>query len=112
MLVNGELAFEVFGSEGVGFHHFCRRSLEHDFAAFASCAGTDVYDVVGCQHHVLVVFYYDDGVANVAQVLERVYQSFVVALMQSDAGLVEDVEHVDQLRTYLSGESYSLALAA
>ena len=32
--------------------------------------------------------------------------------MKTDARLVEDVKHVDELRTYLRGESYALALAA
>ena len=54
----------------------------------------------------------NDGVAQVAQLLERANQTVVVALMQSDAGLVEDVEHVDQLRANLRGQSDALALAA
>ena len=54
----------------------------------------------------------DDGVALVAQLLERVDESLIVALMQSDAGLVEDVEHVDELRANLCSQTDALALTA
>ena len=52
----------------------------------------------------------DNGVAQVAQLFERLDEAFVVTLMQADAGLVEDIEHVDQLGTYLCGQAYALAL--
>ena len=32
--------------------------------------------------------------------------------MQADAGLVEDVEHLDELRPYLRRQTYALALTA
>ena len=50
-----------------------------------------------------VVFYDNDRVADVAQLFQRMNEALVVALMQADAGLVEDVEYVDELRTYLRG---------
>ena len=56
---------------------------------------------------------YDDyGVARVAQLFERMNKTSVVALVQSYRGLVEDVEHVDELRPNLRGQAYALALAA
>ena len=65
--------------------------MEYDLAALATGAGTDVDDIVGVEHYVLVMLHHDDGVRCVAQALERAYQAVVVALMKSDAGLVEDV---------------------
>ena len=88
---------KALGCQGVCLEHFLWCSLEHHFAAFASCARTDIYDVVGIEHHVTVVFYYDDGIAEVAQLLERRYELVVVALVKSYAGLVKDVEDVDKL---------------
>ena len=58
------------------------------------------------------MLYDDDGVAQVAQLFERGDEPFVVALVQADGWLVEDVEHVDELRSDLCGQSYALALAA
>ena len=54
----------------------------------------------------------DDGVAQVAQFLERSDEPLVVALVETDAGFVEDVEHIDQLRAYLRGQSDALALTS
>ena len=38
----------------------------------------------------------DDGVIHVAQFLKTVDESFVVALVQTDGGLVKDVKDVHQ----------------
>ena len=43
---------------------------------------------------------------------QRLNQPLVVALMQADGGLVENVEHAAQPRADLRGEANALALAA
>ena len=86
--------------------------MEYDFTAFPACLGTDIYDIVGVEHHVTVVLHHDNSVAQVAQFLERTYQSFVVALVQSYTGFIKDIEHIDQLRTDLCSQSDALAFAA
>ena len=58
------------------------------------------------------MFDHQHRVAGVAQLLEAVNQPLVVALVESDARLVEDVEDVDQLRADLRGQADALALAA
>ena len=67
-----------------------------DLAAAHAGAGAEIDDVVGGPHGVLVVLDDDDGVAHVAQPFQAVQQAFVVARMQADARLVEDVQHADQ----------------
>ena len=54
----------------------------------------------------------DDRVAEVAQVLQRLEQAGVVALVQADRRLVEHVEHAGQAGADLRGEADALALAA
>ena len=71
-----------------------------------------VDEPVGAAHHLLVVLDDDHGVAEVAQPLERADQLVVVALMQADRRLVEDVEHADELRADLRREPQALRLAA
>ena len=75
-------------------------------------AGAHVDEVVGGAHHLLVVLDDEDGVAEVAQVLERPDQAVVVALVEADRGLVEDVEDADELRADLGREPEPLRLAA
>ena len=92
--------------------HFLRSALEYHLATFAASTRAYVDYVVGSKHHVLVVLHDDDRVAKVAQLAQRAYQSLVVALMKSYRRLVENVEHVNQLRAYLCCQTYALALAA
>ena len=63
-------------------------------------------------HHLLVVLDDDHGVAEVAQPLERRDQPVVVALVEPDRRLVEDVEDADELRADLGREPQPLRLAA
>ena len=68
--------------------------------------------MVGRAHRALVVLDHDHRVAEVAQPLERGDQPLVVALVQADRGLVEDVEHAHQARADLRGQPDALGLAA
>src|SRR6185312_1706925 len=54
----------------------------------------------------------EDGVAEIAQLLQRIQEARVVALVQADRRLVEDVEHADQRRSDLRGQADALRLAA
>ena len=103
---------DVAGGQGVGFQHSGRGALEHDLAAFSSGLRPDIDDIVGLDHHVAVVFNDNNRVACVAQFFQRRNQALVVALMQADARLVEDIEDVDQLGADLRCKAYTLAFAA
>ena len=81
-------------------------------AAVLAGARPHVDEPVGAAHHLLVVLDDDHGVAEVAQALERADQLVVVALVQADRRLVEDVEHADELRADLRREPQALRLAA
>ena len=58
------------------------------------------------------MLHHNYGIAEVAQRLQRVDEAAVIALMQSDAGLVQNVEHVHELASYLRGKTYALAFSA
>ena len=76
-----------FGDDGV------HRPGRHDVAAMFARAWAEVHDVVGGAHDRLVVFDYQHGVADVAQILQRAYQPVVVRRMQPDGRLVAHVQH-------------------
>ena len=75
-------------------------------------ARAEVDEVVGGAHRLLVVLDDDHRVAEVAQPLERRDQLRVVALVQADRGLVEDVEHADERGADLRRQADPLGLAA
>ena len=63
-------------------------------------------------HGLLIVLHDDQGVAEVPQLLERPEELGVVALVEADARLVEDIQHPHQTRSDLGRETDALALAA
>ena len=54
----------------------------------------------------------DDRILGVAEFLEGVDEAAIVALMEADAWLVEDVEDVDEFGSELGCEAYALAFSA
>ena len=86
--------------------------MKHNLATLTASFWSDVYDPVGCSHHVFVVFYDDNGVPDIAKFLQGVYQSLVVSLMQADGRLVKNIEHVHKLASYLGREANALALTS
>ena len=84
------------------------RALGHDAPPLHARAGTEIDDAVGETHGVLVVLNDDEGVAPRLEFAERIEQPRVVAGMEANGRLVEDVEHALQLRTELRGEPDAL----
>ena len=75
-------------------------------------ARAQIQDVVGGADRLLVVLDHQHGVAEIAQPAQRVEQAAVVALVQADRRLVEDVEHADQARADLGRQANALAFPA
>ena len=99
--------------------HRCRlgldvgdRPLGHHPAAVLARARAHVDDVIRAADHLLVVLDHQHRVALVAQALQGADQLAVVALVQPDGGLVEDVEHAHEARPDLGGQPDPLGLAA
>ena len=67
-----------------------------DLTAQLAGSGPDVNDPVGRADGVLVMLDDDERVAQVPQPLEGLDESGVVALVQTDTGLVQDVEDAHQ----------------
>ena len=54
----------------------------------------------------------DHRIADVAQSRQRLEQTMIVPLVESDRRLVEDVQHADETRTDLRRQADSLSLSA
>ena len=74
-------------------------------------AGAHVDEPVRGAHHLLVVLDHEHGVAEIAQPFERADQPPVVALVEPDRRLVEDVEDAHELGADLRREPQPLRLA-
>src|SRR5271157_1085783 len=107
------LARDVLPGERAGLGlDLLRRAAGDDFAAVAACAGAEVNYIVRAANRVLVVLDYQHRVAQIAQRFQRLQQPAVVAMMQADRRLIEDVQHPAQLRSNLRGQADALAFAA
>ena len=62
-------------------------------AAMLACAGTDVDNLVRRIHRFFIVFHDQQGIAQITQMLERFQKLAIIALVQTNAGLVQDIEH-------------------
>src|SRR5690606_5911554 len=89
-----------------------RRALRDDLAAVRARARAEIDDVIGREDRLAVVLDDHHRVAEVAQVEQRAEQALVVALMQADRRLVEDVHDADEPRADLAGEPDALGFAA
>ena len=84
----------------------------HDFAAVLAGAGPHIHDPVGFAHGVFVMLNHDKRIAHIAQLSQGFDEAAVIALVQTDGGLVEHVEHADQAGTNLGCEADALRLTA
>ena len=96
---------------GIG-HHLVGRAHRHQVPAQLARARPEVHDEIGGADRLLVVLDDEHRVAEVAQALERVEEAAIVALVQPDRRLVQDIEHADQARSDLGGQADALPLAA
>ena len=88
------------------------RAVRDDLAAVLPRPGADVDDPVGGPDGLLVVLDDEHGVAEVAQARQRRDELRVVALVEADRRLVEDVQDTHQRRADLGRQADPLRLAA
>ena len=62
-----------------------------DASTLLAGAETDVHDVIGDADHLLIVFNDEDGVSLLPQLLQDIDQPLVVARVQTDRRLVQNV---------------------
>jgi len=72
------------------------RPADDNAATVFTRTGTDVDDPIRRADRVLVMLDDDEGVAQVAQPHQRLDEPVVVPLMQTNAGLIQDIENAHQ----------------
>ena len=107
------LAGEILAGQAVGIgHDLLRRTGGDHLAAVDAGTGTDVDEVIGGAHGVLVVLHHQQCVAQVPEIPERREQLVVVPLVEADGGLVQDIEDPHETGADLGSQTDPLALAA
>ena len=93
-------------------HDLLGWSVRHDFATLQSRSRAKVAQPVGLAKGVFIVLHDEKGVAQIAQFSQRLQQTVVVPLVQSDGGFVEHVHHPGQPAPDLRCKTNALALAS
>ncbi len=83
-----------------------------DGSAQHACGGSEVDHVVGAADRFLVVFDHHNGIPDIAHADQGVQEPSVVALVQTNRGFVEDVDHAGEFRAHLAGQANALGLAS
>ena len=100
---------------GNGCRHllnFFHRTLGYHFTAMLACSRTDVDNLVGSIHRFLVMLYNNQRIAQITQMLECFQQLTVIALMQTDARFIQNIQHACQAAAYLRCQTDALRFAA
>jgi len=115
LLGNLDLLFarEVRARYGIGgLRDPLHRAAVDDCPAVLAGARPDVNQPVAGSNRVFVVFHDEHGVAEIAQEMQRLDQTMVVALMKTDRRLVEHVQGAHEARADLAGQADALCLAS
>ena len=110
---DGFLTGKITTGDRIGVLGDLFRSAGGDQAAavFAS-AGTDVNQIIRGAHGVFVVFHYENGIFEVAEMLQGGDELIVVALMETDARLIQNIEDALEAGADLGGEADALSFPA
>ena len=73
-----------------------RTAFIYHFSAVSSGGWTDLDDVVGGGNDIFVMLHHHDGVTQVAQLPQHMYQPLCIARMQADGWLVQHIERAYQ----------------
>src|SRR4051812_40630880 len=81
-----------------------QRPLDDDLATVQTGPGPEIDDVIGAPHRFFVVLDNHERVSFLPQRRERFEQTQVIAWMEPDGGLVENVKNPSQIRAKLGCE--------
>ncbi len=104
---------EIFSGQALGrAHDVFGRAFGDDVPAMDARARPHVDHMIGDADRFLIVLHHQHGVAEIAKTFQRFQELLVVALMQADGRLVQNIQHARQPRTDLRGKPDALAFAA
>ncbi|OPY59890.1 MAG: hypothetical protein A4E57_04636 [Syntrophorhabdaceae bacterium PtaU1.Bin034] len=79
-------------------------AAEHQVAPVFACSRAQIEHIIRAKDGIVIVFDYDNRVAQVPKLLQSGKKPFVVPLVKADARLIEHVEHPGKTRADLGRE--------
>ncbi len=96
---------------GISFD-FARSAGGHQLPAQAAGAGSEIDHVIGALDGFGIVLHHQHRVAEIAQTRERIEQAVVIARVQPDGRLVQNIQHAAKLGADLRRQADALRFAA
>ena len=83
----------------------------NDLTAMNASARTNINYIVGGQHRIFVVFYYNKGVSKIPEPFKRSQKFFIISLMKTNGRLVKNIQDSHKIRADLRSKTNTLTLA-
>ena len=83
-----------------------------DFSSVFSGTWSDIHNIIGFAHSVLVVFHDYHRIAQIPQMLQCSQQLVIIPLVQADAWLIQNICHSHQAGAYLGSQADPLRFSA
>ena len=110
---NHSLAGQVGTRHRIGARHdIGRRSRCDHVSAVHARAGAHVDHIVGSTNRILIMLDDNNGIADIAQALKCLNQALVIALMEADRWLVQNVQDTHEAGANLRCQANALGLAS
>ena len=93
------------------FDDLGRMPFDDHFTATNTRTRPEIDQVIALAHRVFIVLDHDDGIPDIAKVLKRADQAIVIARMEANRWLVQNVKNSNQSGTDLTGQANPLGLA-
>ena len=83
----------------------------YQFAAMATCFWTNLYRIIRCFLYLIIVLHDDDRIAQIAQLLQYMYQPLCIPWVQTNTGFVQYVQRTYQTTAQRLSQIDTLSLA-
>ena len=91
------LPFQVLCRQTITFQNIGIPPDSRDLPSFSSRLGSQVHDIIGILHHLLVMLHHDHRVTVIPQFLQRMNQLSVILLVQPNTRFIQYIKDVYQL---------------
>ena len=106
-------ATQILPGNGTGhLHNLFRRPAGHNLASMRTGTRPDVHNVICFPHGIFIVLHHNQCISQIPQVFQRSQKFVIVSLMESDAGLIQNIAHPHQSGTDLGGQADALGFSA
>ena len=93
-------------------HNIRSSSCCDNFSTISSCAWSDIHNIIGCKHSILIMFNDNNWVTKIAQMCQSSKQLVIIPLVKPDTWLIKNISNSYKTWTNLCCKPDSLCFTA